>query len=117
MKHHRNFRKFGREKNQRNAFIKGLALNLIKHGKIETTLARAKEIRPMVERLITLAKTDSVYRRRLVASRIYNQDQEVKKIFSELAPKYKEVNGGYTRITKLGQRIGDGSPVAIIEFI
>lgn len=117
MKHHRNFRKFGREKNQRNAFIKGLTLNLIKHGKIETTLARAKEIRPMVERLITLAKTDSVYRRRLVASRIYNQDQEVKKIFSELAPKYKEVNGGYTRITKLGQRIGDGSPVAIIEFI
>ncbi len=117
MKHHKNLRKFGRVKNQRNAFIKGLTLNLIKHGKIETTVARAKEIRPLVERLITLAKIDSIYRRRLVASRIYNQEDSVKRIFTELAPKYKDINGGYTRITKLGQRIGDGSPIAIIEFV
>lgn len=117
MKHHKNFRKFGREKNQRNAFIKGLAVNLIRHEKIETTEARAKEIRPFVERLVTLAKEDTVARRRLVASRILNQEPETKKLFTEIVPKYKDVNGGYLRITKLGQRIGDGSPIAIIEFV
>lgn len=117
MKHHKSFRKFGREKNQRKAFINGLMINLFRHGKIETTLARAKEMRSEVERIITLAKTDNVARRRLVMSRILNQENETKKIFSEIAPKYKDVNGGYTRIIKLGQRIGDGSQMAIIEFI
>lgn len=117
MKHHKNFRKFGREKNQRHAFIKGLAINLVRHGKIETTLARAKEIRPFVERLVTLAKIDNVARRRLVAGRILNQEDETKKLFTEYAPKYKDVAGGYLRITKLGSRIGDGSPIAVIEFI
>ncbi len=117
MKHHKNFRKFGREKNQRLSFVKGLAINLIRHGKIETTVARAKEIRPFVERLVTLAKIDSVSRRRLVSSRILNQEDETKKLFTEYAPKYKDVLGGYTRIVKLGQRLGDGSAIAIIEFI
>lgn len=117
MKHHKNIRKFGREKNQRHSFIKSLSVNLIRHGKIETTEARAKEIRPYVERLVTLAKVDSVARRRLVSSRILNQEIETKKLFSEYAPKYKDVAGGYTRITKLGQRIGDGSPIAVIEFV
>ncbi|MDQ1282005.1 MAG: large subunit ribosomal protein [Patescibacteria group bacterium] len=117
MKHHKNIRKFGREKNARHSFIKGLAINLVRHEKIETTEARAKEIRPFVERLITLAKVDSVSRRRLVASRILNQEDETKKLFSTLSPKYKDVDGGYLRITKLGQRIGDGSPMAVIEFI
>lgn len=117
MKHHKNFRKFGREKNQRHSFIKGLAINLVRHGKMETTEARAKEIRPYVERLVTLAKIDSVARRRLVSSRILNQEIETKKLFNEYAPKYKDVNGGYLRITKLGQRIGDGSSMAVIEFV
>ncbi len=117
MKHHKNFRKFGREKNARHSFIKGLAINLVRHDKIETTEARAKEIRPFVERLVTLAKIDSVARRRLVSGRILNQEIETKKLFSTLAPKYKDVDGGYLRITKLGQRIGDGSPMAVIEFI
>ncbi|MBP9765922.1 MAG: 50S ribosomal protein L17 [Candidatus Pacebacteria bacterium] len=117
MKHHKNFRKFGREKNQRHSFIKGLAINLVRHSRIETTEARAKEIRPFVEKLVTLAKVDSVTRRRLVSSRILNQEIETKKLFTTLAPKYKDVNGGYLRITKLGQRIGDGSPMAVIEFI
>ena len=117
MKHHKNFRKFGRVKNQRHSFIKGLAINLIRHGKIETTEARAKEIRPFVERLITLAKIDSVARRRLVASRILNQEIETKKVFTEIVSKYKDRNGGYTRITKLGQRLADGAPIAVIEFI
>jgi large subunit ribosomal protein L17 len=117
MKHHKNIRKFGREKNERKSFIKGLAINLIRHEKIETTLARAKEIRPFVEKLITLSKVDSVARRRLVASRILNQEEETKKLFNTLSPKYKDVNGGYLRVTKLGQRIGDGSPMAVIEFV
>jgi len=117
MKHHKSFRKFGREKNQRKSFIKGLVINLIRHGRMETTLARAKEIRGEVERLITIAKTDNQGKRRLVSSRIFNQENETKKIFSDLSPKYKKVNGGYTRVVKLGQRIGDGSPMAIIEFV
>ena len=113
----KSFRKFGREKNQRKAFIKGLAINLIRHGAIETTEARAKEIRPYVEKLVTLAKTDSVARRRLVSSRLLNQEKEVKKLFENLAKKYKETNGGYTRIIKLPYRLSDGASKAVIEFV
>ena len=86
MKHHKAFRKFGREKNQRKAFVRSLMINLIRHGRIETTLARAKEIRPLVEKLVTLAKEDSVARRRLIMSRLLNQEIETKKLFSEYAP-------------------------------
>lgn len=117
MKHHKSFRKFGREKNQRVAFIRSLLINLIRHGRIETTLARAKEIRPFVEKLVTLAKEDTVARRRLVASRLINQDIETAKLFTEYAPKYKAVTGGYTRILKLPTRISDGAEKAVIEFV
>lgn len=117
MKHHKSFRKFGREKNQRVAFVRGLLINLIRHGRIETTLARAKEIRPFAEKLVTLAKEDTVARRRLVASRLINQDAETAKLFTEYAPKYKAVSGGYTRILKLPARISDGAEKAVIEFV
>jgi large subunit ribosomal protein L17 len=117
MKHHKAFRKFGREKNERKAFVRSLLINLIRHGRIETTLARAKEIRPFVEKLVTLAKEDSVTRRRLVSSRLLNQENETKMLFAEYAPKYKDVSGGYTRIVKLATRISDGAEKAIIEFI
>ncbi|MEI6810677.1 MAG: 50S ribosomal protein L17 [Candidatus Nomurabacteria bacterium] len=117
MKHHKSFRKFGREKNQRVAFVKSLLINLIRHGRIETTLARAKEIRPFVERLVTLAKTDTVARRRLVSARLINQADETIKLFGEYAPKYKDVAGGYTRIIKLSNRVSDGAEKAIIEFV
>lgn len=113
----KSFRKFGREKNERKAFIRSLLINLIRHGRIETTETRAKEIRPLVEKLVTLAKVDSVARRRLVASRLINQDDETKKLFAEYAPKYMEVAGGYTRIIKLPRRIADGATKAIIEFV
>ncbi len=113
----KSFRKFGREKNERKAFIRSLLINLIRHGRIETTETRAKEIRPIVEKLVTLAKVDSVARRRLVASRLINQDDETKKLFAEYAPKYKDVAGGYTRIIKLPRRIADGATKAIIEFV
>ena len=117
MKHHKSFRKFGREKNERKAFVRSLLINLIRHGRIETTLARAKEIRPFVEKLVTLAKEDSVARRRLVAARLINQADETAKLFAEYAPKYKAVAGGYTRIIKLSNRISDGAEKAIIEFV
>ncbi len=117
MKHHSKTRKFGREKNERKAFVKSLLINLIRHGRIETTVARAKEVRPLVEKLVTLAKDDTVARRRLVAARLINQEDETKKLFAEYAPKYKTVNGGYTRIIKLSPRISDGAEKAIIEFV
>jgi len=117
MKHHKNLRKFGRDKDERKAFLNSLVINLLRHDKIKTTLARAKEIKSFVERLITLAKVDNQARRKLVASRIINQEVETKKIFEILAPKYKNVPGGYTRVIKLGQRISDSAPMAVIEFV
>ena len=117
MKHHKAFRKFGREKNQRKAFVRSLLINLIRHGRIETTLARAKEIRPMVEKLVTLAKEDTVARRRLIMSRLLNQDPEVGQLFKDYAPKFKDVDGGYTRILKLPTRLSDGAEKAVIEFV
>ncbi len=117
MRHHNNKRKFGREKNQRNALMKGLVLSMIAHGRIETTFAKAKELRPMVEKMITTCLKDTLSARRLVISKLYGRKAEAGKLFDEIAPKYKERNGGYTRITKLPQRLGDGSAMAVIEFI
>jgi large subunit ribosomal protein L17 len=117
MRHHNNVRKFGRNKNQRNALMKGLMLSLIAHGKIETTEAKAKELRPMIEKLITKANVGTFASNRLVISRLYNLKSEANKLINEIAPKYKGRNGGYTRITKLPRRTGDASKMAIIEFI
>lgn len=115
--HHKSFRKFGREKNARKAFLKGLASSLILNGKMETTLARAKEVRPFVEKLVTHAKVNTVASKRFVGSKLYNHDKEVAKLFNEYAPKYVDRNGGYTRIIKLAPRLSDSSKMAIIEFI
>ncbi len=117
MRHHNNVRKFGRTKNQRHALMKGLMLSLIAHGKIETTGAKAKELRPMIEKLVTKANEGTLNSRRLVIARLYNLTAEASKLIDEIAPKYKGRQGGYTRITKIGQRKGDASPMAIIEFI
>lgn len=115
--HHKSFRKFGREKNERKAFLKGLASSLIIHGKMETTLARAKEVRPFVEKLVTHAKNNTVASKRFVGAKLYNHEIEVAKLFNEYAPKYQDRNGGYTRIIKLAPRLSDSSKMAIIEFI
>ncbi|MDQ5957350.1 MAG: large subunit ribosomal protein [Patescibacteria group bacterium] len=117
MKHHKSVRKFGREKNQRNAFIKGLVSALILNGRIETTLARAKEIRPHVERIVTYGKANTLSSRRQALAKLYNHQAEVNKIFNEYAPKYKDTNGGYTRIIKLNPRLSDAAEMAIIEFV
>lgn len=117
MRHHNNVRKFNRNRAGRNALMKGLMLSLIAHGRIETTEAKAKELRPMIEKLITKALVGTLASRRLVVSRLYNLTAEANKLVDDIAPKYKDRNGGYTRITKLGRRAGDASLMAVIEFI
>lgn len=117
MRHHSNVRKFGRTKNQRESLLKGLMLALIAHGRIETTEAKAKELRPHIEKLITKANVGTLASRRLVISRLYNLTAEATKLIDTIAPKYKGRTGGYTRITKLPRRAGDASKMAVIEFI
>jgi large subunit ribosomal protein L17 len=116
MRHHSNTRKFGREKTQRHALLRSLGRNLIRDGKIRTTLAKAKEVRPFVEKLITSAKSGTVAGRRIVNARIQGPT-ETKKLFDVLAPKYMTRKGGYTRIVKLPNRVLDGAAMAIIEFV
>lgn len=116
MRHHNTNRKFGRISVQRKALMKSLATNFIIAGKITTTEAKAKELRPYAEKLVTTGKAGTISARRLLTSRIGNP-KAVKKLVDEIAPKYKERAGGYTRVVKLGHREGDGSPLASIEFV
>jgi large subunit ribosomal protein L17 len=116
MRHHNNVRKFGRNKNQRSALMKGLVLSLIARGRIETTEAKAKELRPMIEKLITKANIGTLASKKLIISRIYGKTAEANKLIT-IASKYKDRKGGYTRITKLPRRLGDASKMAIIEFV
>lgn len=117
MRHHDANRTFGRSKNQRSALLKGLGASLIEHGRIMTTEAKAKELRPSIEKMVTKAKNPTLSNRRLLLSSLYNNTKIVEKLISDIAPKYAERAGGYTRITKLAQRKGDASKMALIEFI
>jgi len=118
MKHAKKGSKLGRVKGQRVALLRGLAISLIKHGKIETTEAKAKELRKFIEPLVTLAKrSDVVTARRVVASRLINNEKESKKLVVEIAPKYKDTPGGYTRIIKVKTRLKDSAKMAVIEFV
>ena len=117
MRHHNNTRKFGRDKTQKKALLNSLALNLIMREKIKTTLPKAKELRPFIEKLITRAKGGSLAARRLIINKLSNRSSEVKKLFDVIAPKYKDRKGGYTRVLKLGVRKSDGAQMAIIEFV
>ena len=116
MKHHAGTRKLGRERNARRALLKTLAVSLIRDGRIKTTEAKAKELRPFIERLVTHAKSDTLAKRRLVISRLGGSDK-ADKLFSIIGVKYKERNGGYTRIIKLPNRLNDQSRMALIEFV
>lgn len=116
MNHHKAKRKFGRKSNQYKALMSSLARNLIRDEKIITTEAKAKELRPYIEKIVTKAKNDTVATRRLINSRINSEDLS-NKMVNEIAPKYKERNGGYTRITKLPLRGDDAAKMAHIEFI
>lgn len=118
MRHHNTKRKFGRTKTQKKALLNSLAFNLITRGKIKTTLAKAKELRPFIEKLVTRAKSQNLATRRLIVSKLGgSHKREVKKLFEVIAPKYTDKKGGYTRVLKLGVRKSDGAPMAVIEFV
>ena len=109
-------RTFGRNSSRRKALFQALAISLIEHEGIKTTVAKAKELRSFIEPLITLAKEDSVSNRRLAFSKIRNK-AAVGKLFSDLGPRFKDRPGGYSRIIKIGFRKGDAAPIAFIELV
>jgi large subunit ribosomal protein L17 len=117
MRHGKNKRKFGRKANVRRGFIRSLAVALLTHEKITTTEARAKELRPYIEKMVTKAKRANLATRRMICARLGNQETLANKMVDEIAPRYKERDGGYTRITKLPQRQGDAAKMAVIEFV
>ena len=116
MRHHNAKRTLRRGKNQRNALLKSLARSLVLHEGITTTIAKAKELRPFVEKLMTRGLKNDLSAKRLIRERIHGT-AALTKLFSEYVPKYKNRKGGYTRITKIGNRKGDGSELARIEFV
>lgn len=109
-------RKLGRPTDQRIAMLRNLVTSLLEHGKIETTVSRAKETRALAEQMITLGKRNTLHTRRQALSFITKEDV-VTKLFEEIAPKYQERNGGYTRIIKTYERRGDAALMAIIELV
>lgn len=115
MRHKVSGRKFGREKGHRNLMLKNLVASLVKHERINTTQAKAKEIRSLTERVITFGKKGTVHHRRL-AFKVLKNRSLVKKVFDEIAPRFETTEGGYTRVLKNGYRRGDCAPMAIIEF-
>lgn len=119
MRHHDNNRKFGRERKVRKGFIRSLIRALVLHGRIETTLPRAKEIRPLVEKMVTAAKKGSndLATLRLITAQMGGQMDVARALIKDHAPKYADRNGGYLRIMKLPNRLSDGSEMAIIEFV
>ena len=116
MRHARGYRRLNRTHEHRKAMFSNMAGSLIEHEQIKTTLPKAKELRPIVEKMITLAKRGDLHARRLVISKL-RQDSYVKKLFDVLGPRYKERNGGYVRILKAGFRYGDMAAMAIIELV
>lgn len=120
MRHHKSGRQLNRNSSHRKAMFINMAGSIIDHELIKTTVPKAKELRRVVEPLITLAKIDSVANRRLAYSRLGNNQNAkriVGKLFSEIGPRYKDRNGGYTRILKCGYRPGDNAPMAYVELI
>ncbi|MCB9810913.1 MAG: 50S ribosomal protein L17 [Candidatus Nomurabacteria bacterium] len=117
MRHANKNRKLGRNTDQRTALLRGLSVSLIRDGKITTTLAKAKELQPRIERLVTHAKKGTVTARRTVSTRLGEpSDVIIKKLFLDIAPKFSERNGGYTRVIKIG-RMPSGREEAVIEFV
>ncbi|MDZ3830390.1 MAG: 50S ribosomal protein L17 [Sphingopyxis sp.] len=116
MRHKSGGRKLQRTSAHRTAMFRNMSASLIKHEQITTTVAKAKELRPYVEKLITLAKRGGLANRRLAQSRLMD-DTQLKKLFDVLAARYQDRNGGYTRVIKAGIRASDAAPIAIIEFV
>ena len=116
MRHRNSGRQLNRTSSHRKAMFRNMAVSLFRHEIIKTTLAKAKELRRTAEPLITLAKNDSVAKRRLAFARLRDRDI-VQKLFGEIAPRYQERAGGYLRILKCGVRAGDSAPMAIVELV
>ena len=116
MRHGVAHRKLGRTSSHRTAMFANMAASLIKHEQITTTLPKAKELRPFVEKLVTLAKRGGLHARRIAISRVRDNDQ-VRKLFDTIGPRYGARAGGYIRVLKAGFRYGDNAPVAVIEFV
>ncbi len=115
MRHRVKGRKFGREKAHRKLMLRNLVISLIEHERINTTQAKAKEMRSLVERMITYGKKGSNHHRKL-AYKVLQDRSIVKRLFDDISPRFKEIEGGYTRVLKNGYRKGDRAPMAIIEF-
>jgi large subunit ribosomal protein L17 len=116
MRHRKRTAKLGRQFEHRNAMLANLVCSLIKHKRVQTTLAKAKAARSVAEKLITLGKSGSIHDRRLAVSRLHQEDA-VRILFNEIAPTQKERNGGYTRIIRLSQRQGDAAEIVILEWV
>ncbi len=116
MRHRKQGRKLNRTSSHRKAMFANMAASLIEHEQILTTLPKAKEMRSVADKLITLAKRGDLHSRRQAISQVRDVEQ-VKKLFDELGPRYKERPGGYTRVLKAGFRFGDNAPMAVIEFV
>ncbi|UWQ21220.1 50S ribosomal protein L17 [Jannaschia sp. W003] len=116
MRHARGYRRLNRTHEHRKSMFKNMAGSLIVHEQIKTTLPKAKELRPIVEKMITLARRGDVHARRLLASRLHD-DAAVAKLMDVLGPRYADRQGGYVRVLKAGFRYGDMAPMAIIEFV
>ncbi len=117
MRHGKAHRRFNRDTSHRKAMLANLTLSLFEHEQIVTTLPKAKELRSVAEKLITMAKKGSLHARRMVASRLMNNEVVVKKLFETIAPRYQTRMGGYTRVLKAGFRAGDNAAVAVIELV
>ena len=117
MRHQRKTVKLGRKQGHRDALLSNLAVSLIEHGRIKTTIAKAKAVRPFVEKLVTKAKNGTLHSRRMALADLRHNEGAVAKLFTEIGPLNSERKGGYTRIVKLGQRRSDASEMAFIEWV
>lgn len=116
MRHQRNTVKLGRKEGHRKSLLSNLACSLIEHNRIKTTLAKAKAVKPLAEKLVTIGKKNTIHARR-TAKAVLRQDEAVTKLFADIAPRAADRKGGYTRIIKLGQRLSDAAPMAFIEWV
>ena len=117
MRHHRKTIKLGRSQAHRDALLANLAVSLIEHNRIKTTLAKAKAMRPFVEKLVTKAKKNTLHTRRMALADLTHNEKAVRTLFSEVGPRCAAREGGYTRIVKLGARMSDSAPMAFIEWV
>jgi len=117
MRHLKRTAKLGRTGTHRNRMLANMVCSLIKHRRVKTTLAKAKVARSVAEKMVTLGKAGTLHDRRLASARLFQDEDAVKTLFDVIAPTQKERRGGYTRIIRLGQRVGDAAQMAILEFV